>query len=40
MSLFVESSGRIFGRSQGVVEMRRFYPVDKISIAPFLLINQ
>ena len=26
----VESSARIFGRFQGVVEMRRFYPVDTV----------
>ena len=30
VSLCVESSGRMFGRFQGVVEMGRFYPVDTV----------
>ena len=30
MSLCVESSGCMFGRFKGVVEMHRFYPVDTV----------
>ena len=30
LSLCLESSARIFGGFQGVVEMRRFYPVDTV----------
>lgn len=30
MSFWVESSARIFGRFQGVIEMCRFYPVDTV----------
>ena len=30
LSLCVDSSGRTFGRSQGVAEMCKFYPVDTV----------
>ena len=30
VSLWVESSARIFGKFEGVEEMRRFYPVDPV----------
>ena len=36
VSLWVESSARVFGTFEGVVEMRTFYPVDIVAYLIYL----